>query len=1224
MRALLPFIILLALAFASPSFAQGGVAKARTPVTVMPFVALKDDGQAWVGKAVSDMVAQQLAASGAFDVLERDKLQAFIREMELQEAGFTSPETLSRVGALAKVERVIYGNYALEGGKARLHMMEMDAATQKITAQAATAGDADDLPEAAQKLVADFLEKRGTGAAVKDINFRASDSTPAVQHFYIGMDHYDNGRYQDAYAEFLLASRNDARYLDARLWAGRMLEHTGEAAQAVLAYEKLYADAPAAVEGRDALFFAARLLEESAPDKSVAHYKILAEMMPRTPESLEAAFRMAGVQERQGRFADAYKTLQGIQAFREFAVKMAFHMEAEALRDEKRGLVEALHDMIREARRAKGGKNDPRAILARALDVEMRNSRFFNWEDALSLYRGAVLRMVGLFRRAQAQAPGIEPPRGAFAVDPANPVIGEARFGDKKSLFFEDEKYVPQGKENFYAAIVPDGYVATGVTLQVTGRVPTPSPTRDFTLRVFGFPLVKNYYNKWLGVIYGQTQEVTTLQKEIPFHGRDHGVLVFQLIENHSEIGNWNVTFRLRKTEDGEEKPAPPAAASGTGYPGMPVARLQLQEDIAAAAPQYIEQYGTKKRLAFARSGKHGYFLVAAKGSLSAGDTDLWLAQSEDGKAWQDLAPMELNSQSNDFSPQLVAAEDGGMRLFWISDRRGLGWELWTSALEKNGKRWSQASRVPFGQFVTYNAGDAMKVAGGLLDFAALQDKQGRWLLAIPSTGGGIGLVSSSDGLEWKRAGEAGFGERFFNPVLFQDATGVHWLAALDGEAVLRLMRSADLQKWTVKGYALGSYSRHWSSGGSGNYGSLSQIAGFPLRLFDGDDGGLTLLFSDTMTGLQYAHFLPDTQEIVPDLVRAVTMEPYDAVKKARGDWLVAVWQGDDIVLRHYNTFAFPENGTNAARDPLYHETEHDDAGNRWDRRIARTRYVMPDVTAVGAAQDGRAWWGIETGVMSLKGTDFYVADVSMGFFYHQATDIVPCGSKTFFASRSLARPVVGVISSGWFTNKTDKIMLPSLKGRITAISCAGDGEIYVGTSGGDVARVAGAGIVYRHHVEDARITAVASGEQGGWAGTASGGLYRFMKEGAVREDFQAQGQSFPVAGIAAGAQTTWVATSGGGVYRKAGAWRQFTPENSAFPYATPGKIKAAGDGLWVMPDAYTLSRGIGFFDGEKAALYNPPSHDIFDMVDFDVAPDGAVWLGSESTGIYRLERAKP
>lgn len=1226
MRALLPLVILLTCAFAAPAFAQDGGAKERAAVTVMPFAALEDGGQAWIGKALGDMVAQQLLSAG-FEVLERDRLQAFIREMELQEAGFTSPEALSRVGALAKVDRVIYGNYAWRGKKIALHIMEMDAGTHGIVTRAAAEGETGSLPEAVEKLVAEFLKARGGRVGEGEApRFRATDSAPAIQHFYQGMDHYDHGRYQDAYGAFLLASRQDMKYLDARLWAAKMLDYTGEREQAVAAYQKLYEDAPAAVEGRDALFFAARLLEDSDPAAAIAHYGTLAAIMPRVPESLEAAFRLAGVLEKQGKYAEAYKALKGIQDFRELAVKMVFTLAAQEYHAQRRSFFGMMHDLMRAARQKGALAADGREQVAELVDVAMRGSRFFNWEDALSLYRGAAVRMVGLYRDALAQDPQLAPPRGAFAVDPANPVIGEARFGEKKSLFFEDERYVPEWKESFYAAIVPAGYAATGVTLEVTGHVPTPSPTTDFTLRVFGFPLVKNYYNKWLGVIYGQTQGVTTLQKEIPFHGFDRDILVFQLIENRGRIKDWKVTFRLRKTEE-SETPAPPPARMDADFEGAVAARIPVREDPGAAAadPQYIEQYATKKRLALASRRNRGFTVVAAKGSLSAGDTDLWMSRSAGGNDWTPLAPMSVNSQSNDFAPQLVAGEDGGLRLFFISDRRGLGWELWTSALEKDGESWSQPSRIPFGQFVHYRREEKANVAGDLLEYAAMQDRQGRWFVAVAATdGAGIGILSSRDAENWEGAGAASAGARLFNPALFQDATGVYWLGAIDGRAAFLLMRSADLKKWEVKDYGLGSYSRHWSSGGSGNYGSLSQIAGFPVRLFDGDSGGLALLFADTVTGLQYAFFRPESEEPAPDLVREVTMEPYDAVKLGRASWLVAAWQGDDIVLRRYKKFAFPENEKNGASDPLYRETETAADGSRWDRRIARTRYVMPDVTAVGVAPDGRAWWGIETGVMSLKGRDFYVSDVSMGFFHHQATHIVPCGRKVYFAARSLPRPVIGVISSGWLVNKSDKIELPALAGSITALACAGDGDIYVGSTGGGVAKVSGSRALYVHRVEPGAVTALAAEGGGAVAGTSSGALYRFDEKGVAKVPFRQAENPYAVSGVAADAGGLWVATAGGGIYRGAkDGWMQFTPENSAFPYAAPGKLKAQGNGVWFLPDPYTRAQGIGFFNGKEARLYRLPSHDIFDMIDFDLAPDGAVWIGSESTGIYRMEAKK-
>lgn len=1196
MRWLLPlFAAVLILLPPAHAFAGGK----RVAVTVMPFVALDDKGEEeWLGKALSDMVARKLAENDGFDVLERDKLQSFLKEMELQQSGFTDEKMLQRLGSLAKVDSVLYGNYAEDGGAVTLNLLEMDVATQKILHRAEASGKAGSLPEAAGDLVVAYLTARGEtpdAAQLENIRFRATDSQPAVKHFYEGLTLYDAGRYEDAYGRFLQAANQDGKYHEARLWAGRMLEYTGQTEQAVMAYRKLYDDAPLAVEGRDALLFAGRLLENPDPGRASGYYRTLADLAPKIPESLEAAWRLAAVLQKQGKYADAYRALQEIQTFREEADKLMFRLKEREVHREREDFLGMLRALVRlvKAHGSDADANDEEQMAGLA-DLTMRQSRFYDWDGALALYRGTVLQMVSLFRKALKEDPALKPPRGTFAVDPAHPVITEARYGETKSLFFKDTSHVPGWSENFYAAVIPDGYVATGVKLRMSGRLPNPTSTTDFTFRVFGFPLVRNYYNQWLGVIYGQTPQLTTLQKEIPFHGRDRDILVFQLIENRSEIRDWQVEFILRK---GEAQAVPAAGA-----------RLKLGEDPAAgvAAPQYIEQYGTKKRLAVAASG----YVVAAKGSLASGDTDLWGGTRGDG-----LKKLLVNSQSNDFAPQLVQGEDGRLRLFWISDRRGLGWELWTSVLDRE---WSQPSRIALETGTTQPVG---RGSGELLEFAAVQDHLGRFLAAVCLREGGIAVFSSTEGEKWERT--AGFaGDRLFNPVFHEDKTSTYWLGAIDGGAMFQLHKSFDLKKWETKKYALGSYSRHWSDGGNGNYGSVAQVAGYPMYMGAAKEGGMTLLFSDTLTGLQYASFRPDTEEPSPDLVRGVTLEPYAAAQK--GDaWTIASWEGDEILLQDYKHFAFPTNGNNAASDPLYHETEFDRDGNRWDRRIARTRYVKPDVTAVGASSDGRAWWGIETGVMALKGSDFFVSDVSMGFFHHQVTDIVPCGDKTYFASRSLDAPAIGVISSGWLTNKTERLEYPELKTGISAIACGAEGRIILGTRGGDVALAEAAKIVLQHHVGDARITAVAQDGDRVLAGTASGGLYQIRGPHLTPLDFRKDGAE-AVTGISTNGDAAWVSTAGGGLFRRANnAWQRYTPENSPLPYASAGKIKAQGGGVWIMPDYYTQARGIAYFDGASAALYSPPSHNIYDMIDFDLAPDGSVWIGSESTGIYRFEREK-
>jgi hypothetical protein len=1227
------FILALLLILAFPFSARAEDGKAggflgKASVTVMPFTALEQSGEAWLGKAIADLVAQKLAASGA-RVLERDKLEAMLKEMELQQAGFADPAAVKRLGGLAEVDSVVYGNYELKGNSLTLHLLVMDMKTQEIAQKAEADGSADDLGAATSALVMDLLKQQGAKlgpAELKNIKFRATDSTPALEHFYKGIDDADRGKDEDAYGEFTAAAHQDPKYLDARLWSARMLEATGQAEQAVLVYSKLHDDAPNAVEGRDALFFAARLLEAADPAQAAADYRVLTALRPRIPEGLEAGLRLSRVLSSQKKYGEAYTALQDIQDFRVEADKLLPEIADREYHEERRGFFGFLHNLVRLVSDNRDElKPENERLMSGLVDLEMRQSRFFSWSRALDLYRAATINMIGLFRDAAAQDPALKPPRGVFAVDAAHPEIAEPRYGETKSLFYEDEKYVPGWSEKFYAAIMPAGMTAEGVTLEVSGMLPSPTATTDYTLKVFGFPLPRSYHNNWLGVIYGQTPEMETLRKDIAFHGRDQNILVFQLIENRSHIRDWRVSFRLKPE-------AAPAATTtlpaGKDFEGAEVARLSLHEDLGtgAAEPQYIEQFSSRKRLALL-AGPQGGWVVAAQGSLHAGTTSLWGAYSADGKAWPELKRLNVNSQSSDFAPQLVRGEDGSARLFWLSKRRGLGWEIWTSE-SKAGAEFSEPKRIPIESFLHYSSADAANIADDLLAFAAMQDKQGRWLLAVCPTGeqGGAAILSSSDAENWQKTGGAPAQRRYFGVSLMQDAGGVYWLGAIDGGAEFHLLRSNDLSSWATHDYALGSYARHWSTPGNDNYSSVSEIAGYQQQLFDPGDGRVLLLFSDTVTGLQYALFNPETETPVPDLVHEIALEP-SAVARDGNGWLAADWLGGDIVLRKYRHFAFPGNGKNLGSDPLYHETETDEAGNTWDRRIARTRYVMSDVTAVGATPGGRAWWGIETGVMSLEQGRFFVADVSMGFFFHQVTDIVSCGGKTWFSSRLLATPLLGRLDDEKPQLRTDKVPLPGLSGAVTAMTCAG-GTLYVGTENGDIAAVQNGDIGLLHHADNAKVTALAARKLELWAGTAEGKLLRLkIAAGAKPETVTPGGGETAgtkaIAGLALGDDgTLWVATGGDGLYRfKAGTWAHFAPGDGAFPYASPGKLVADGAGVWFMPGPYQVSRGIGYFDGKAAQLYNPPSRNLFDIIDFDRAPDGSLWVGSESSGIYRFAR---
>src|SRR5262249_5737614 len=150
-----------------------------------------------------------------------------------------------------------------------------------------------------------------------------------------------------------------------------------------------------------------------------------------------------------------------------------------------------------------------------------------------------------------------------------------------------------------------------------------------------------------------------------------------------------------------------------------------------------------------------------------------WSRSGEDGASWTEAAPLPINSASEDYNPRLVRAEDGTLWLYWISTRRGLGWELWASS-SKDGRSWSDPQRVPLEQFVAPPAPPSRSASLGqrlaeqlpasirdrwpvgqvaqaaedrgagpavapnrplteLLEYDVIQDRRGRWLVGFYS-----------------------------------------------------------------------------------------------------------------------------------------------------------------------------------------------------------------------------------------------------------------------------------------------------------------------------------------------------------------------------------------------------------------------------------------------------------------------------------------------------------
>ena len=1182
MRCYLLAIALFACLLSSRSSADGG----QVTVTVLPFSSQGTSDEMWLGKGIADMLMRDLAGVSGFVVLDRDHIQTLLEEMELQDSAFLEQQVM-RVGKVAKVDWLVFGNYTLKQDKLTIRLLLVDLETQSVIRQERASGKVGDFHQVVSELALAFLKHRDQPLSereITNIQLHPTDSLSATEHFYRGIDAHDRGEYADAFSEFVTASLIDKTYYEAQLWLGKMLEYLGMETLAIKAYEDLYAVASNKVEGLDALLFAATLRAQREGDSTVVKsLTLLRDYLPTMPQSLEAAFLLGQQFEQQQDYHEAYKSYAFIDSFNQ-------RYQGRPLQD---------------------------------LPVQ---SRFYQWGHALALHRQAVVRMVPLYRELIATLGADElpaAPRGAIVVSADEPAFTESSFGRLPSLFPRHDKPLPGWREEFYVLITPPGYVATGIDIQLKGHLPKRSTSDSFTMRVMPFPMPHNYQNTWLGVIYGQTPSPTTLNKYIPFYGQDRRYITLQFVEDNARIYNWEFRLRLKpeSTQLADMKASTFSTSDMKTWEGQLVGQVVLDEEAfsGVATPMAEYWYAPRQRLALVNNRLDGLYLVTAKGTLGGEATDLWLSHSQDGAGWGAARKMSINSLGDDFAPQLLRAEDGSLRLFWISNRRGHGWEVWTSRREQATRHWDAPSRIPLEQFspgMTFEGGQVTD----LLGFSVTQDSRGRWLLVYRSAQNNVlHVLLSRDARQWHAIAELESPAGLFSPAICEDARGVYRLAAMGDDSQLHLWSSRDLKSWQLRSHTANRYTY------------AENAAPHRMHLYGEDPDTLLLIMSDAQFGLQYARFNPDVENPGLDLVKDAGLEAYSITPVKDNGYLVAQQKHDVIELRRYKHFQSDRPAGGEPGRIIYSEYATDDDDNKWRHIFARMRAIQPDVTTVGVAPDGRVWWGIETGIMSFKGSEFFSADVSEGFFHHHVTSIEPCGGTTAFASDDAIDPVIGWADEKSKGFKLAKRHLNDTAGTVTALGCVDDGEIYIGTSTGELIRFDGGETEVLHRFTGQAITAITSDADTAlsvrgvqvWIGTDQGHVYRYQSVAEQTAFPDAAG--LPIRALAVDADgVLWASVGGKGVFHlKERQWSGLAPieQGSVQPYQSVMAIRPDPDkGVWMLPGPEEASRGVLYSNGARSLLLNPPDRIITAPTGVGVDASGIVWIGTAFDGLYRLE----
>ena len=463
--------------------------------------------------------------------------------------------------------------------------------------------------------------------------------------------------------------------------------------------------------------------------------------------------------------------------------------------------------------------------------------------------------------------------------------------------------------------------------------------------------------------------------------------------------------------------------------------------------------------------------------------------------------------------------------------------------------------------------------------------------------------------------------EPLYNIGLSQDTSSKYYLTGITFSGELNGWRSNDAASWKTWGSAVRDVRTPYLA------------TAFPAYLLPTSGNRLLLFLSDGFIGLQYLSVTSDGSSSKPDLLRRAGLQAYAVVALDDGSFLVALQENDHIELRQYRELLSETVSTARRSLPIYVETDRDGSSNQWQRVIARARAILPDVTAVGTTTDGRIWWGIETGVMSLKDDDFFRQDVSQGFFSHFVSDIVPCGSNVYFASSHLAEPRLAWVRPSASATQTQYAVearrVAGVAGRITSIACdEAQRVLFIGTSKGDIAALADGEVSWRTRLDtEQTVTALAVDpyRRGVYVGTNHGEVH-WMTEEAQERMATPTPTSVVSAMVMDREQQLWLAIEGQGLYAKqTDGWHHYTPSNSALPYGSIGVMKPdPAHGIWILPAPETRSIGLVFFDGTGALVLNPPHRTLETPVDLAVAPDGDLFIATAATGLHILQRASP
>ncbi len=611
---------------------QSGHATARvTSVAVVDFYNVTQDTKwHWLGKGLADMLITDLSVSDRLQIVDREALQAYRRELALPQSGLVDPVSVLPLGQVARVGKLLFGIFVVDhAAQVRIQVSLVDVASQQVEQVVNVQGSVQDILQLADTLAFKLLRNLGVTLgpeAMEQIHHRWTDSLDATAHFYTALDHYDRGAAELALAEARVATKIDVLYLPAHYWVGRLFMELGEYRHAEIAWRHLLASTTNASYVMHASLLFAQLYAKylEAPEQGIPLLEALTRPELDAIERANVDFRLAQLYMATKRYNDAYilflalHRTQNTPPLREQFALPYKSVNLLSMREIKRAAVERYQTAFLQAYYHSDTRPEPAAEMVLLSPAQSTYGRTETLQRYFSYPSGT--------------------PKPLFYVP--------------RGLRFKAFTLEYRGKQT-QVSIHPQVYHTEDFAL-IGQKANLPAPVDGIAARRYDTGQEMTQAVLFNAYISGESADAFSWKITAEF-----------LPENAPQPGSvayWSRVMDRNTTH--------PIVLDTPGHLGGEVSLLEDRHGAMWAI------YDTNVDI-----DEHGK------------DSDLWLFHTQDTQLWQGPKRLSaLNSTANDMSPTLVQDDRNRYVLVFVSNRRGTD-DLWLS-LSLNGITWQRPRRL--------------------------------------------------------------------------------------------------------------------------------------------------------------------------------------------------------------------------------------------------------------------------------------------------------------------------------------------------------------------------------------------------------------------------------------------------------------------------------------------------------------------------------------------------